>query len=242
MEMMWQSMMQQQQQQNALMHQQQQQILLMERLLGNNTNNDSSSDECVDSDSSSDIGYETDLTEVNDLTEDNADMDAAEDNDGDEDYDISDFADNEHSLEYPTMFPSGEAVLLPRAIDNGVDRATMETDNKEEISTTTPNTFLPPTTFPTTTNDKVDHTDHQSGAEKGYKLAAVMGKIALETIGTLNSYKEALASKHSEHWKGAMAKGIGEIEETGCWHLVHQSDLPKGMRPIPGRWTVMSLN
>src|SRR5882762_5262813 len=81
MEMMWQFMMQQQQQQNVLIQQQREQILLMQRLLGNNTDNDTSSNEynCmnVDSDSGTDIGYETDMTE------DNADMDVTEDSGGD---------------------------------------------------------------------------------------------------------------------------------------------------------------
>ena len=105
------------------MQQQQEQILLMQRLPGNST--DDSSSECFDSGSETDIGYETDITGAN------TDMDAAEDNDGDEDYDISNFAelfaDNEHSQEYPTRFPSGEGVLLPRVIDNGVDGAMTET-------------------------------------------------------------------------------------------------------------------
>lgn len=59
----------------------------------------------------SDIGYETDLTEVD------AEKDADED-DGGMDHDISDFAelfsDYEHSSNYPTRFPSSQAALLPR--------------------------------------------------------------------------------------------------------------------------------
>src|SRR5467141_5369984 len=95
----------------------------MQRLLGNNTDNDTSSNEynCmnVDSDSGTDIGYETDMTE------DNANMDVIEDSGGDEDHDISDFAelfaDNEHSLEYLTRFSSDQVALLPQVIDNVYD-------------------------------------------------------------------------------------------------------------------------
>jgi hypothetical protein len=57
----------------------------------------------VDSDSSTDIGYETDITE--DDADMDADMNAAEDNDGDEDHDVCDFAklfaDNEHDQSSP---------------------------------------------------------------------------------------------------------------------------------------------
>ena len=77
MEMMWEFMMQRQQHQNILL-QQQQQILLMQQLVnqGNqNNDDDSSSNEYnymnVDSDSGTDIGYETDITEGD------ADMNAA---------------------------------------------------------------------------------------------------------------------------------------------------------------------
>jgi hypothetical protein len=178
MEMIWQFMMQTQQQQNVLMQQQREQILLMQRLLGNNTDNDSSSNEynCmnVDSDSGTDIGYETDMTE------DNADMDVTEDSDGDEDHDISDFAklfaDNEHSLECLTRFPSDQVALLPQVIDNDVDgaRTGMTTmDDAKGDSTSIPSASLPPTKFPMT---KVDNTDNKSEIEKGYKLAAVMGR------------------------------------------------------------------
>jgi hypothetical protein len=81
----------------------------------------------------------------------------------DEDHDVSDFAklfvDNKHSLEYPTKFPSREAVLPPRVIDNGVDGATTETNDEEEISTSVPNTFPQPTI--TTIDDKVDDMDDE---------------------------------------------------------------------------------
>jgi hypothetical protein len=86
MEMMWQFMMQRQQRFMLMQQQQQQQqqLLLMQQLVnrGNqNSDDDSSSDHdnCinVDSDSSTDIGYEMDIGD----TDMDADMNAAEDND-----------------------------------------------------------------------------------------------------------------------------------------------------------------
>jgi hypothetical protein len=72
----------------------------------------------VDSDSCSDIGYETDLTVVD------ADTDTDEDDAGDKDHDTSDFAelftDIEHSLNYPTRFPS-DPTKSPTTMDNKVD-------------------------------------------------------------------------------------------------------------------------
>ena len=54
----------------------------------------------VDSDSASDIGYETDITKVD------ADIDVDEGGNGDGNHDINDFAelvsDNEHPFDYPT--------------------------------------------------------------------------------------------------------------------------------------------
>jgi hypothetical protein len=184
----------------------------MQQLLGNqvdqNNDDDSSSNKynCmnVDSDSGTDIDYETDITEGD------ADTDAVEDNDGDEDHDVSDFAklfaDNEHSLEYPTKFLSGEAVLPPRVIyNNGVDGATMDST-----------TFSPLTTYPTAMDDKVGDMDDPLGTENECSVE----KSIQETIGIPSSYKEALTSRHSDKWKEAMAK---EIEEIGCWRLVRHS-------------------
>jgi hypothetical protein len=212
MEMMWQFMMQQQQQQNALMHQQQQQILLMQRLLGNNTNDDSSSDECVDSDSSSDIGYETDLTEVN------TDRDVDED-DGGKDHDISDFAeffsDYEHSSNYPTRFPSSQVVPLPRVTDNGVNEATMETTETTETTMANDIEPIPASTTPILPANHSQPTNPPTTID--------------DKVDDLDDNLET-------------GQKMKEIEGMGCWHLFHQSDLPKGMRPIPGRWTVTSLN
>ncbi|KAN0069785.1 hypothetical protein V8E54_012091 [Elaphomyces granulatus] len=103
-----------------------------------------------------------------------ADTDVAEDNDGDEDHDVSDFAklfanNNEHSLEYPTKFLSGEAVLPPRVIDNnGVDGATTDST-----------TFPPLTTYPTTMDNKVGDMDGPLGTEKECSVE----KSIQETIG-----------------------------------------------------------
>jgi hypothetical protein len=204
------------------------------------SDNDSSSDEynymSVDSGSDTDIGYETDITESD--ADMDANMDTAEDNDGDEDHDISDFAKlfvvNEHSLNYPNKFASDPVVRPPQVIDNGATTEMTITHDIEGNSASIPNTSLLSTKFPTTTDDKVDDTDNQLGTEKGYKLATVVEeKITLETIGILNSHKEALASRHSEKWKVAMAK------EIDYWHLLV---FPSGLPLIPRRWTVTSLN
>ena len=202
------------------------------------SDNDSSSDEynymSVDSGSDTDIGYETDITE------DDTDIDADEDGTSDGNHDTSDFAelfdDNEDSLNYPT---SGPIVPPPQVIDNGATTETTITHDIGGNSTSIPNTYLLPTQFPTTTDDKVDDTDTKLRPKKGYKLATVVEKkITLEIIGIPNSYNEALTSKHNEKWKVAMAK------EMDCWHFVFRSGQPKGLlglRPIPGRWTITSL-
>jgi len=185
----------------------------------------------VDSGSDIDIGYETDITE------DDTDMDADEDGTGDGNHDTSDFAElfdnNEHSLNYPTSDP---IVPPPQVIDNGAATETTIAHDVGGNSTSILNNYLLSTQFPTTTDNKVDNTDTQLVTEKGYKLATVVQKkITLEIIGIPNSYKKALTSKHSEKWKVAMAK------EIDCWHFVFRSGLPKGLRPIPGRWTITSL-
>src|SRR5467141_1317975 len=97
----------------------------MQQLLGNqvdqNNDDDSSSNEYnVDSDSGTDIGYETDITEGD------ADTDAVEDPDAVmmatrttmSVISPSSSPIMRECLEYPTKYLLGEAVLPPRVIDN----------------------------------------------------------------------------------------------------------------------------
>jgi hypothetical protein len=127
----------------------------------------------------------------------------------DEDHDVSDFAklftDNEHPWNIRPNFPQARSSTgyqqWRRWCDNGLDY------------------FSPLPKYPTTVDDKVGDIcmDDLLGTEKECSVE----KSTQETIG-INSYKEALTSRHSDKWKEAMAK---EIEEIGCWRLVRQSDL-----------------
>jgi transposase InsO family protein len=42
------------------------------------------------------------------------------------------------------------------------------------------------------------------------------------------SYKQALASKHAEYWREAIAKELGGLLKLGTWEMMPYSDLPKG--------------
>jgi len=95
----------------------------------------------------------------------------------------------------------------------GIDKTPTPTPT-DPIPPPNPSALIP-------TSDEVEDMDDWLETAQGYKLAAAV-KSTQKAIGTPNSHKEALTSKHSEKWK---QKEIEKIEEMGCWRLVRRSDL-----------------
>jgi hypothetical protein len=77
-----------------------------------------------------------------------------------------------------------------------------------------------PTRSLATTSDEVEDVDDWLETAQGYKLVAAV-KSTQKAIGTLNSYKEALTSRHSDKLKEAMSK---EIEKSKKWAAGAWSD------------------
>jgi hypothetical protein len=50
------------------------------------------------------------------------------------------------------------------------------------------------------------------------------------------SYKEATQGPESAQWRAAMQAEIDLLYQKNCWDLVRSSDMPPGVRAIPGQW------
>ena len=50
------------------------------------------------------------------------------------------------------------------------------------------------------------------------------------------SYKEATQGPESAQWRAAMQAEVDLLHQKNCWDLVRSSDMPPGIRAIPGQW------
>jgi Reverse transcriptase (RNA-dependent DNA polymerase) len=71
---------------------------------------------------------------------------------------------------------------------------------------------------------------------KEFKAFAARSKTAHLTADVPQSFKEAMASADREHWLAACRKEVDDLLARGTWELIRTSDVPIGLRPIPGKW------